>query len=90
MGMTMYDSNKAGYGRIQVEEIDVMQHINQNFADLDYFCCWKTMGPATVHVSSHCIYRGYGAQCLEHFVITNVTSMYDQIYTCESFSHFRS
>jgi hypothetical protein len=88
--MTIYDSDKAGCGRIQVEEIGVVKHINQNLSDLDNFCSWKTTGPATVHVPPYSIYRGYGAQCLEHLMIANVTSMNDQIYACESFSHLRS
>jgi hypothetical protein len=61
MSMTIYDSDKAGRSRIQVEEIGVMQHIKQNFSDLDHLCSRKTMGPATVHVPPYRMYRGYGA-----------------------------
>jgi hypothetical protein len=89
MSMTIYDSDKAGCSRIQVEEIGVMQHINQNLSDLDHLCSWKTMGPATVHVPPYRMYRGYGEQCLEHLILANVTSMNYQIHTCESFSHLR-
>jgi len=73
---------KAGGLRLQIQLCQVVQDINRNAADLNYFGFGQRAGPCSfIDVAPNCGERRNGFQLIENFRLADVPCMDDVVRT---------